>query len=71
MIGGMIRRSSDFQHATQVLRLSYPRSLAAFLVFQGIYGYNEGDYWSAVCAATGIPPSFTTTWGQAFEEIVG
>ena len=72
LIRGLIRRSSDFQHATQVLRLSYPRSLAAFLVFQGIYGYNEGDYWSAVRAAAGIPPSpnLTTAWGQTFEEIL-
>lgn len=71
LIRGLIRRSSDFQHATQTLRLSYRCSLAAFLVFQGVYGYNEGDYWSAVCAATGIPASFTSTWGQAFEQIVG
>jgi hypothetical protein len=71
LIRGLIRRSADFQHATQVLRLSYPCSLAVFLVFQGIYGYMEGDYWSAVCAATGLPASFTSLWGQTFEQIVG
>lgn len=75
-LGVLIRRlfrSHGFQHATQVLQLSYPRSLAAFLVFQGIYGYNEGDYWSAACDAAGIPtsPNYTAAWGQAFEQIVG
>lgn len=69
LIHGLIRRSSDFQHATLVLGRSYPCNLAAFLVFQGIYGYNEGDYWSAVCAATGLPASFTSVWGQTFEQI--
>lgn len=71
LIRGLIGPKSDFQRVTQVLRRRYPRSLAAFLVFQGIYGYDGGDYWSAVCSAIGIAasPNCTTTWGQAFELI--
>ena len=70
LIRGLMRRSVDFQRATTVLRRSYPRSFAAFLVFQGLYGYHEGDYWSVVCAATDLPPGYTAFWGQAFEQAV-
>lgn len=70
LIRALIRRSVDFHRATTVLRQSYPRCFTAFLVFQGLYGYNEGDYWSAVCQATGLPPGYTAFWGQTFEEAV-
>lgn len=50
----------------------YPRTLAAFLVFQGIYGYESGDFWSAICGAIGVPDNgnHTQQLGQAFENAV-
>jgi len=43
------------------LRRGYPCTFVAYLVFQGVYGYETGDYWSGVCETTGLPhlPNYT------------
>jgi hypothetical protein len=74
-IAGLIRafvRSQGTPSAIENLRQRYPCTLAATLVFQGLYGYQEGDFWSAICAATGIAnyPNYHQDLGQAFESIV-
>lgn len=57
------------QRGIETLRERFPCTLATYLVFQGVYGYTEGNYWSAVCAATGVPyaPNWEHELGQAFE----
>lgn len=57
------------QSALWPLRHRYPCCLVAYLVFQGVYGYDEGDYWSGVCQTIGLPnsPNYTQKLGQAFE----
>lgn len=56
--------------ATAELRHHHPCIFAAYLVFQGVYSYEEGDYWSAICEATRLPPNWTPHWGQTFEAVV-
>jgi hypothetical protein len=52
---------------TALLRASYPRSLAYFLVGMGIYGYKDGDYWPAVEDAVGkLGPRIRGEWGNFF-----
>ncbi len=74
-IGDHIRtriRVLGARRATRQLRERYPCTFVTYLVFQGIYGYESGDYWSAVCRATGLPddPNHTREWGWLFETIV-
>lgn len=53
--------------ATQFLVHKAPLSFATFLVWQGIRGYRDGDFWSAVHTATGVAEvGYQTVWGQAF-----
>ena len=74
-IGDHIRtliRVLGARRATRQFRERYPCTFVTYLVFQGIYGYESGDYWSAVCRATGLPddPNHTREWGRLFETIV-
>lgn len=64
-------RSWGTEQATSKLICDYPCTFVTYLVFQGVYGYEGGDYWSSVCEATGLPPSpnYKTDWGHAFESI--
>ena len=50
----------------------HPRTLVVFLVFQGIYGYESGDFWSAICDAIGAPNTgnYTQELGRAFENAI-
>ena len=45
-----------------------PASFVIFLVGQGVYGYNGGDYWSSVEEALGCKTGFV--FGQTFERII-
>ncbi len=74
-LGRLIRtflRARGPRRATAELQHRYPCTFVTYLVFQGVYGYEEGDYWSAVCEATGLPhvPNYTMEWGQTFEAVV-
>ncbi|MEW6047498.1 MAG: hypothetical protein AB1609_13620 [Bacillota bacterium] len=60
-----------FQHdarlGTQSLIHETPLSFATFLVWQGIRGYRDGDYWSTVHTATGVPEvAYQSGWGHGF-----
>ena len=59
-----------FAHATQHLCDRFPCTFAAYLVFQGVYGYVSGDYWSAVAYATGLPRETCQRWGRSFLAVV-
>jgi hypothetical protein len=53
--------------ATRNIREHYPALLASYLVLQGIYGYDRGDYWGDVCRRVNLPPdNYTAWWGLAF-----
>jgi hypothetical protein len=58
------------KRALKVLERDYPCSLAVYLVTQGIYGYNGGDYWSEVLETTGFKGNQTTALGRAFERLI-
>lgn len=59
------------QEATRLIERRYPSAFAAYLVFQGGYSYDRGDFWGGVCAGAGLPNegNYTVAWGQAFERI--
>lgn len=61
-----------FDRTTSRLKSKYPCTFAAYLVFQGIFGFDHGNYWARVCQVTGIPydPNYTPIWGRAFLEIL-
>ncbi|NPV81720.1 MAG: hypothetical protein HPY52_15915 [Firmicutes bacterium] len=55
-----------------MLSRQFPVSLALFLVWQGLRGYQEGDFWTAVHNATGERDRHCETdWGEAFLSVVG
>jgi RNA polymerase primary sigma factor len=56
--------------ALQVLTRDYPCSLAVYLVAQGIYGYEGGNYWSEVLKDTGFSKNYTWQLGRAFEDFL-
>ena len=57
-------------HALHALRHDYPCTFAVYLVAQGIYSYQGGDYWSEVVQVTGLNSSYTWEVGQTFEGIL-
>ncbi len=51
----------------KLLRHRAPASIAAFLVWQGIIGYGEGDYWTSALRAIGLDePRWQQEFGEAF-----
>ena len=45
----------------------FPVSLASFLVWTGVYGYKEGDYWTAVEEKVGLKDiNWQQKWGKFF-----
>lgn len=54
--------------ALEAVEKGAPASFAVFLVGQGIFGYNGGDYWSSVENALGCKTGFV--FGQVFERIL-
>jgi hypothetical protein len=56
--------------AFRVLTRDYPCSLAVYLVAQGIYGYEGGNYWSEVLKDTGFGKNYTWQLGRAFEDFL-
>jgi hypothetical protein len=70
LLGTLIHQaiSPNISRGTRILENDAPTCLACFLVWTGIVGYRDGDYWSAVCESTGLPagPNWEQRWGQAF-----
>ncbi len=57
----------DPANGTRFLVQKAPTCFALFLVWQGIRGYDNGDYWSAVRESTGIwDRRYDGKWGEAF-----
>ena len=57
---------------TRYLTRKAPACLATFMVWAGITGYREGDYWSELQVAAGKPldGKWRKRWGQAFETFL-
>ena len=60
--------SPDTSGGTWFLERKSPTCLACFMVWMGIVGYRDGDYWSAVRESTGLveDPNWERKWGQIF-----
>lgn len=56
------------KEALEAIAEGAPASFVIFLVGQGVYGYNGGDYWSSVEEALGCKTGYI--FGQAFERII-
>lgn len=57
--------------ATQFLQEEAPCTLVCFLVWKGIRGYQEGDYWAEVCQSVDLPrANWPQKWGEIFEAVL-
>jgi hypothetical protein len=69
-LGTLIRQtvSPDISKGTRFLKQKAPTCLACFLVWMGIVGYRDGDYWSAVWESAGLAgdPNWERKWGKIF-----
>ena len=56
LLSNLIRQeiTPDIQQGTRFLNKEAPTCLSCFLVWMGIVGYQNGDYWAAVQEATGL-----------------
>jgi len=67
---GLRVKSLSRGQALRLLQSEYPCVFAVYLVAQGVYGYQGGDYWSEVVQATGLSSGSTWQIGQTFEKIL-
>lgn len=62
-----------YNHSTdEVLNFigrNYPATFLVFIVGQGIFGYNNGDFWSA-CEQILRPPIDSVAFGRLFEKLI-
>jgi hypothetical protein len=57
----------DPRRGLRLLRQRAPGTIAAFLVWQGIIGYGEGDYWTSALRAIGLDePRWQQELGEVF-----
>lgn len=61
-------KADDVERAAYQLEYRYPAALVMFLVTQGMYGYQDGDYWSSVASVTKIDTNTANRWGRFFED---
>ena len=54
----------------RVVRRNYPCSFAVYLVAEGVYGYQGGDYWGQVCRVSGFRQTHTALLGRLFLRIL-
>jgi len=73
-LGTLIRQriSPNISEGTRFLGREAPTCLTCFLVWTGIVGYRDGDYWSAVRESTGLVegPNWERRWGQIFLDFL-
>ncbi|MBC8253647.1 MAG: hypothetical protein H8E35_06415 [Ardenticatenia bacterium] len=67
---GLHVRTWGHSRSLRTLRREYPCALAVYMVAQGVYGYQGGDYWSEVIQVTGLNSSYKWQVGQTFERIL-
>jgi hypothetical protein len=61
----------DIGQGMQFLINNAPTCLSIFLVGQGIWGYREGNYWSAVAKSTGLDDiNWQIRWGKFFLDFL-
>ena len=68
-LGELIREalSAGTARGARSMMRYYPVSLASFLVWTGVYGYKEGDYWTAVEEKVGLKDiNWQQKWGKFF-----
>lgn len=74
LLGILIRQriSPNISEGTRFLERQAPTCLACFLVWTGIVGYQDGDYWSAVRESTGLveDPNWERRWGRIFLDFL-
>jgi len=66
------RISLDPGSGTRFLKREASTCLACFLVWAGLVGYEDGDYWSAVQQFTGLPDTayWAQKWGSFFLDFL-
>ena len=73
-LGTLVRHTiaQDISRGTCFIEQHAPTCLACLLVWTGIVGYRDGDYWSAVRESTGLveDPNWEGKWGNAFLEFL-
>lgn len=73
-LGTLIRQriSPNISEGTRFLGREASTCLACFLVWTGIVGYQDGDYWSAVRESTGLveDPNWERKWGRIFLDFL-
>jgi hypothetical protein len=67
---GLYLRAMGVGRALRAFQHDYPCAFAVFLVAQGIYGYQGGDYWSEVIEVTGLSKQHKSEMGRAFESVL-
>jgi len=67
---GLRVRTLGHGRALKLLKFRYPSALIVYLVAQGVYGYQGGDYWTDVIQVTGLNRARASQVGQVFEEIL-
>ncbi len=67
---GLRLRSLGLTDSAIAIKNRYACAFTTYLVAQGVFGYQGGDYWSEVCQTTGLKPGYTHRWGHLFEEIL-
>jgi DNA-directed RNA polymerase alpha subunit len=68
-IGRLFLKSSGRRKGMAIMRERYRCCLATFMVAQGLYGYEGGNYWDGVFSVTRYRNA-SADFGQAFVEIV-
>lgn len=66
-IRGLVKRQG-FAEATRILSRQYPCTLAVYLVAQGIYGYQAGNYWPQLIETMGSDG--VREWGTIFRSFL-
>lgn len=57
--------------ATSFINDRTPCTVACFLVWKGICGYREGNYWEEVCDSVGLPrQNWSQYWGEIFRRVL-
>jgi len=63
--------SENIQEGTKFLKFTTPSCLACFLVWKGIIGYQEGDYWPEIQKSIGLSdPYWQIKWGNIFLDFL-
>ena len=70
---GFITHQFQHQEPAYVLRSfikQYPACLATYLVMQGVYSYQEGNYWSHIIDEYEFGPNHAHLLGQFFRDFL-